>query len=99
MDLNGIIDTCQDCELKMSDLKRPVNHKAASAESHSPPSAMSESGQEAVTSTEIHTKLDLARQFIDMGDPDSARHMLDEVLDEGDPLQRQEAVRLIETLP
>jgi hypothetical protein len=25
MDLNGITDTGQDCEVKMSDLKRPVN--------------------------------------------------------------------------
>jgi pilus assembly protein FimV len=83
----------------MSDLKRPVNHKVASAEDQLPPSSTSERDDAAATATEINTKLDLARQFIDMGDPDSARHMLDEVLDEGDPLQRQEAMRLIQTLP
>ena len=53
----------------------------------------------AATANEIYTKLDLARQFLDMGDPESARHMLDEVLEEGDPAQRQEAKRLIDSLP
>jgi pilus assembly protein FimV len=54
---------------------------------------------DAVTPGEVSTKLDLARQFVDMGDPESARHMLDEVLEEGDPAQKQEARRLIDTLP
>ena len=49
--------------------------------------------------SEVQTKLDLARQFIDMGDPESARHMLAEVLEEGDPAQRQEAQRLVDSLP
>jgi FimV-like protein len=34
-----------------------------------------------------------------MGDPESARHMLDEVLKEGDSAQRQEAQRLMDELP
>jgi FimV-like protein len=41
------------------------------------------------TQSEVRTKLDLARHFIDMGDPESARHMLGEVLEEGDPAQKQ----------
>ena len=45
------------------------------------------------------TKLDLARAYIDMGDPEGARSILDEVRKEGTPVQRQEAERLIAGLP
>ena len=47
------------------------------------------------TLTEVGTKLDLARAYIDMGDPEGARSILEEVLSEGDPSQRQEAEGLI----
>lgn len=40
---------------------------------------------------ETTTKLDLARAYIDMGDADGARDILDEVLKEGSGEQRQEA--------
>ncbi|HEY8518988.1 MAG TPA: FimV/HubP family polar landmark protein [Gammaproteobacteria bacterium] len=50
------------------------------------------------TMTEVGTKLDLARAYIDMGDPEGARSILEEVLDEGDPSQRREAQSLIDAL-
>lgn len=50
------------------------------------------------TMTEVGTKLDLARAYIDMGDPEGARSILEEVLDEGDPNQRREAQNLIDVL-
>jgi pilus assembly protein FimV len=50
------------------------------------------------TMTEVGTKLDLARAYIDMGDPEGARSILEEVLDEGDPNQRREAQTLIDVL-
>ncbi len=50
------------------------------------------------TMTEVGTKLDLARAYIDMGDPEGARSILEEVLDEGDPNQRREAQSLIDVL-
>nr|WP_090901577.1 FimV/HubP family polar landmark protein [Azotobacter beijerinckii] len=40
---------------------------------------------------EIATKLDLARAYIEMGDSEGARDILDEVLSEGNEAQRQEA--------
>ena len=40
---------------------------------------------------EVSTKLDLARAYIDMGDPDGARSILDEVMDEGSDHQKDEA--------
>lgn len=42
----------------------------------------------------IGTKLDLAKAYIDMGDQDGARSILDEVVEEGDDDQRQEAEQL-----
>ena len=44
---------------------------------------------------EVGTKLDLARAYIDMGDPDGARSILEEVLDEGNDAQKQEAEELM----
>ncbi|MGH8191903.1 MAG: FimV/HubP family polar landmark protein, partial [Rhodanobacteraceae bacterium] len=43
----------------------------------------------------VDTKLDLARAYLDMGDPDGARAMLDEVLEEGSQMQKSEAKRLL----
>ncbi len=54
---------------------------------------------EPVTMSEVGTKLDLARAYMDMGDPDGARNILEEVLNEGSAAQKQEAQRLIESLP
>jgi pilus assembly protein FimV len=54
---------------------------------------------EPVTMSEVGTKLDLARAYMDMGDPEGARSILDEVLQEGSPTQKQEAQRLIDSLP
>ena len=79
----------------MSGVKRPAKQSPASTQSSSDPTPV----PDAATPGEVSTKLDLARQFVDMGDPESARHMLDEVLEEGDPAQKQEARRLIDTLP
>ena len=54
---------------------------------------------EPVTMSEVGTKLDLARAYMDMGDPDGARNILEEVLNEGSVAQKQEAQRLMESLP
>jgi len=54
---------------------------------------------EARTMTEVGTKLDLARAYVDMGDPAGARSILDEVLDEGDEGQKQQAQQLLDSLP
>lgn len=53
---------------------------------------------EPLTMSEIGTKLDLARAYMDMGDPDGARSILEEVLAEGNPAQKQEAQRLMESI-
>lgn len=44
---------------------------------------------------EIGTKLDLARAYIDMGDPDGAKSILEEVVAEGNAQQKSEAQELL----
>ena len=63
------------------------------------PEDMSGDLHEARTMTEVGTKLDLARAYVDMGDPAGARSILEEVLDEGDEGQKQQAQQLIDSLP
>ena len=46
----------------------------------------------------VGTKLDLAKAYLDMGDPDGARSMLEEVVAEGNDAQKAEAHRLIAEL-
>jgi pilus assembly protein FimV len=53
---------------------------------------------EPVTMSEVGTKLDLARAYMDMGDPDGARSILEEVLEEGNANQKQEAQRLLDAV-
>ncbi|MCV4261384.1 FimV/HubP family polar landmark protein [Pseudomonas capsici] len=47
---------------------------------------------------EAATKLDLARAYIDMGDADGARDILDEVVSEGDDGQKSEAREMLSRL-
>lgn len=63
------------------------------------PDDLSDELNEARTMTEVGTKLDLARAYVDMGDPAGARSILEEVLDEGDAGQKQQAKQLLSSLP
>lgn len=49
-------------------------------------------------SDETATKLDLARAYIDMGDADGAKDILDEIMDEGNDDQKKEAETLLAKL-
>ena len=48
---------------------------------------------------EVGTKLDLAKAYVDMGDGDGARSILDEVMEEGDDDQKKQAEELLAQLP
>jgi pilus assembly protein FimV len=50
------------------------------------------------TADEVTTKLDLARAYLDMGDPEGARSILGEVMEEGNDEQKNEAEELISQL-
>jgi len=47
---------------------------------------------------EVETKLELARAYVDMGDVEGARDILDEVIKEGQPHQREQANELLARL-
>jgi len=47
---------------------------------------------------EVSTKLDLAKAYVDLGDDEGAREILDEVLNEGNDAQKQEARQLLRDL-
>jgi len=47
---------------------------------------------------EITTKLDLAKAYIDMGDPDGARSILEEVMEEGNDDQKKDAQGLLDQI-
>jgi pilus assembly protein FimV len=47
------------------------------------------------TDDAIGTKLDLAKAYLDMGDPDGAKSMLEEVITEGSDAQKAEARKLL----
>ena len=48
---------------------------------------------------EVATKLDLARAYVDMGDSEGAREILEEVILEGSDEQKTEAQSLLKKLP
>ena len=47
---------------------------------------------------EVTTKLDLARAYIDMGDNEGAKSILEEVVNEGNDQQQEEAQELLNTI-
>lgn len=51
-----------------------------------------------LTDDPVDTKLDLARAYLDMGDPDGAQAMLEEVMHEGSQMQKDVAKRLLESI-
>ena len=54
--------------------------------------------EQSIAMNEVATKLDLARAYVDMGDPDGAFEILEEVVVNGDQSQRQLAKKLLESL-
>ena len=54
--------------------------------------------EQSIAMNEIATKLDLARAYVDMGEPDGAYEILEEVLEYGDKSQKQLAKKLIKTM-
>lgn len=54
-----------------------------------------EAGADSELREEVNTKLDLARAYIEMGDREGAREILQEVLGEGDTQQKAEAGKLL----
>ncbi len=79
--------------------REPAHAAPAPAPVYETVSAPRASAQDFAASEDtIGTRLDLARAYLDMGDPEGARSMLDEVLAEGNATQKEEARKLLEEL-
>jgi pilus assembly protein FimV len=87
-----------DLDVDVGDVRRDRD-RAPTSTARIPADEMGMPELEPVTMSEVGTKLDLARAYMDMGDPEGARSILDEVLQEGSGTQKQEAQRLIDSLP
>ncbi|NII10123.1 FimV/HubP family polar landmark protein [Oleiagrimonas sp. C23AA] len=77
-----------------TDLPETPAADAASDESQQEPMAF-----DGTPDDPVDTKLDLARAYMDMGDPEGARAMLEEVLEEGSQMQKDMAQKLLDDLP
>ncbi|MGD8926234.1 MAG: FimV/HubP family polar landmark protein, partial [Thioalkalispiraceae bacterium] len=110
LDLGGDEETATDIKLDMDEgasadtgggLDFDLNTEDEASEDTEPGMDMNLDASDAIDlemsagGDEVGTKLDLARAYIDMGDPDGARSILDEVIDEGDDGQKQEAQQLM----
>jgi pilus assembly protein FimV len=96
LDVGGAADIDLDVGRASDDADSPTTASTVRLSSTDLPQL---SDLEPVTMSEVGTKLDLARAYMDMGDPDGARNILQEVLTEGSASQKQEARRLIDSLP
>lgn len=74
------------------DLEEPATAQAKSAVSDSDDFDISQLAEEV---DEVSTKLDLARAYMDMGDNEGARNILEEVKAEGNDAQRKQAEELL----
>ncbi len=76
-------------ELDLSGITLDLGESAQAAE---------ETGSAEQESEDVNTKLDLVTAYMDMGDNEGARELLEEVLKEGGPRQRQRAQELFASL-
>jgi pilus assembly protein FimV len=80
---------------QFADLEEEANEAVVDSEHHGAAAEhMHEAGQ--FSDDPVDTKLDLARAYLDMGDPDGARAMLEEVLHEGAQMQKEVARKLLD---
>jgi pilus assembly protein FimV len=84
-------------------LDEPLNldsafEMAEEASEAAPASEMASADAGAEDEDDVETKLDLARAYVDMGDEDGARSILQEVVVEGSDTQRDDAQQLLSSL-
>jgi pilus assembly protein FimV len=84
-----------DFTLPPLDLDSPVTHNLHETAPAAPNKAADLDDDYFPGDDAIGTKLDLAKAYMDMGDPEGARSMLEEVVAEGSDAQKAEAHRLI----
>ncbi|HEX7046857.1 MAG TPA: FimV/HubP family polar landmark protein [Gammaproteobacteria bacterium] len=90
-DAGDAVGNNADSELNLDDYSFDEDASALTEESEG-------TGDDEEDIGEAGTKLDLARAYIDMGDPDGARGILEEVIADGDDDQQREARELLDQL-
>jgi pilus assembly protein FimV len=92
----GLDDATRELERIRADLETQESAAPGPDTSATEPRRFARRGPGDQTMTEVGTKLDLARAYLDMGDPDGARSILNEVIEEGELPQQQEARQLLD---
>jgi pilus assembly protein FimV len=82
-------------DLDLSGISLDLGELAEDSSSETAGEEITLSGAE---SADVDTKLDLVTAYIDMGDTEGARELLEEVMREGGPQQRQRAQGMLDTL-
>ncbi|MGA6096877.1 FimV/HubP family polar landmark protein [Stutzerimonas marianensis] len=91
----------EEVEAELQDLSRDLEEPAAPLAAAPAAESADELGDDFdffSDTDETTTKLDLARAYIDMGDAEGARDILDEVMNEGSDVQQQEAREMLAKL-
>ncbi len=91
----------EEVEAELQDLSRDLEEPAAPLAAAPAAESVDELGDDFdffSDTDETTTKLDLARAYIDMGDAEGARDILDEVMNEGSDVQQQEAREMLAKL-
>lgn len=83
-------------ELDLSGISLDLEEPAAIADVSA--AAVSDAAVDEGGGAEVATKLDLARAYVEMGDKDGAKEILEEVLKEGDSQQQADANQLLASL-
>lgn len=86
-----------DLELEKQAVETPAQEPLAPRTDSGEPETMPQFAAEDVQ-REMETKLELARAYDEMGDREGARELLEEVLKDGSPEQREAAERMLERL-
>lgn len=81
-------------DLDLSGISLDISEPASSAFDNAEEITLS-AGEE---SADVDTKLDLVTAYMDMGDTEGARELLDEVMQEGGPKQRERAQKMLDSL-
>ncbi len=90
--------TAETVSAQVLDLRSRVNEEGGDETTRVPASQIAFPEADDNALDEVGTKLDLARAYIDMGDAESARSILEEVVQEGSTEQRDDANSLLSSL-
>ncbi|HHB12798.1 MAG TPA: hypothetical protein ENK62_06330, partial [Chromatiales bacterium] len=78
--------------------ERPGSEPAEAPQAEAPAEAREAQKEDSTIGDEVETKLELAKAFMEIGDADGARSILQEVQEDGTPQQKEAAAELLAQL-